>query len=360
VWSSLDRKKEEAMARFRMLSIDGGGIRGLIPAILLDKLEAATKKTIPELFDVVAGTSTGGILALALTMRDETQRERPKFRAADVVKLYKEQGSKIFAKPKFWATVDSMVGRVPGLRELGHALGMPRDEDLRDLLRPKYPEEGRREVLSAQFGGALLRDSLTRVFVTSYDTELRVPVFFVSRPEDEADGEYHEAIAGDVSIVDAALATSAAPTYFPPHPVTTPRRGYSLVDGGIFANNPTGLARAFMRDRGADSDLVVSLGTGSMQVKYPYEEIKNWGVIHWASPVLKMMFDGQTEAVALAVRRMVQEGGYFRIQGLLGDARVAEDMDDVTPDNIARMEQLALGLADTAEFHATCDALARF
>jgi predicted acylesterase/phospholipase RssA len=350
--------KEDAMGRFRMLSIDGGGIRGIVPAMLLDKLESVTGKTVPELFDVVAGTSTGGILALALTLRDERDPSRPKFRAADVVKLYEEHGGKIFAKPKFWAKLDSVVGRLPGLRDIGHALGIPRDEDLRDLFAPKYGEEGRRDVLQAQFGGALLKDAMTRLFITSYETELRIPVFFVSRPSDEADEEYFESISGEVSILDAALATSAAPTYFPPHQVPMPKRPYSLVDGGIFANNPTGLARSFLRDGAADSDLVVSLGTGSMQVAYPYDEIKNWGAIHWASPMLKMMFDGQTEAVALAVRRTVGDRGYFRMQGLLGKAQASDDMDDVTPENLERLKELARSLMDTPDFRKLCDAVA--
>jgi patatin-like phospholipase/acyl hydrolase len=345
------------MARFRMLSIDGGGIRGLIPAILLDKLESVTGKTVPELFDVVAGTSTGGILALALTMPDEQRPGRPKFRAADIVDLYKERGAKIFAKPKFWAKLDSVVGRLPGVRDLGHALGIPRDEDVHDLFAPKYGEEGRRDVLQAHFGGARLKNALTRVFVTSYETELRIPVFFVSRPSDEADEEYYEAICGDVSLVDAALATSAAPTYFPPHQVPMPRRPYSLVDGGIFANNPTGLARSFMKGADQDAELIASLGTGSLQVAYPYDEIKNWGAIHWATPALKMMFDGQTEAVALAVRRMVGPS-YFRVQALLGKAQVSDDMDDVTPENLVRMEELARSLVDSPDFRRLCDALA--
>jgi patatin-like phospholipase/acyl hydrolase len=344
------------MGRFRMLSIDGGGIRGLIPAMILDKLESATGKSIPELFDVVAGTSTGGILALALTIRDEQHPDRPKFRAADIVKLYKEQGSKIFAKPKFWATVDSVVGRLPGVRDIGHALGVPRDEDLHDLFSPKYGEEGRRDALRGHFGGTLLKDALSRVFITSYETEQRIPVFFVSRASDEADEEYYEALCGNVSMVDAALATSAAPTYFPPHQVPTPRRPYSLVDGGVFANNPTGLARAFMRDPSCDSDLVVSLGTGSMHVAYPFEEIKKWGAIHWASPVLKMTFDGQTESVALALRRTVRDG-YFRVQGLLGKGHVSDDLDDVTPENIERMEELARSLIDSPDFRNVVQAV---
>jgi len=345
------------MARFRMLSIDGGGIRGLIPAMLLEKLESVTGKTIPQLFDVVAGTSTGGILALALTLRDELAPDRPKFRAADMVKLYREHGSKIFAKPKFWAKLDSVVGRLPGVREIGRALGIPRDEDLHDLFAPKYGEEGRRDVLQAHFGGALLKNALTRVFVTSYETELRIPVFFVSRPTDEADEEYYEALCGDVPIVDAAMATSAAPTYFPPHQVPMPRRPYSLIDGGVFANNPAGLARSFMKDAGHESELVVSLGTGSMQVPYRYDDIKNWGAIYWASPALKMMFDGQTESVALALRRTVGQDAYFRVQGLLGKGHVSDDMDDVTPENIQRMQELARNLIDSADFRRLCEAV---
>src|SRR5262249_36924891 len=246
----------------------------------------------------------------------------------------------------------------PGVRDIGHALGIPRDEDLHDLFAPKYGEEGRRGVLEEYFGGALLKNALTRVFVTSYETELRIPVFFVSRESDAADEEYYEALCGHISLVAAALATSAAPTYFPPHQVATPRRPYSLVDGGVFANNPCGLGRAFLRNPSDDSDLVVSLGTGSMQVAYPYDQIKNWGAIHWASPALKMTFDGQTEANALAVRRMVAQGGYHRIQGLLGKGQVSDDMDDVTPENLARMETLAQSLTDSPEFQRLCDAVA--
>jgi len=340
-----------------MLSIDGGGIRGLIPAMILERLEAETGKTIPELFDVVAGTSTGGILALALSLRDEKQPDRPKFRAGDIVKLYKEEGSKIFAKSKFWATLDALVGGLPGVSEIGHRLGLPRDADVHDLFSPKYGEKGRRDVLRARFGDALLKDALTRVFITSYETEQRIPVFFVSRASDELDEEYGEAICGEVSMLDAALATSAAPTYFPPHQVAMPHRPYSLVDGGVFANNPTGLARTFMRGKSSDSDFIVSLGTGSMQVPYPFDEIKGWGAIRWASPILKMTFDGQTEAVALGLRHVVERNGYFRIQGLLGKGHVADDMDDATPENIQRMEELAGTLIDSTDFRAVCQLL---
>jgi predicted acylesterase/phospholipase RssA len=347
------------MARFRMLSIDGGGIRGLIPARILDAIEQKTKKRIHELFDVIAGTSTGGILALALTCPAPDDPKRARFRAADLVELYKTDGPTIFAKQGFWRTVDALVDRVPFAPDLGRFLGVPRDEDLHDLFYPKYREKGRAEVLQKYLGTAGLRDALTRVFITSYDTDQRIPVFFVSRDTDSADDEYHEAVVGQVSMVDAALATSAAPTYFPPHrlKIDAPKRDYSLVDGGVFANNPAGLARSFLRRPTDDGDLIVSLGTGSMVRRYPYDEIRDWGAIQWASPTLKIMFDGQTEAVALAVRQMVPAGSYFRLQALLSAAGVADDLDDASAENVAKMETLAAGIIDSPDFRSLCAAL---
>jgi hypothetical protein len=94
-----------------------------------------------------------------------------------------------------------------------------------------------------------------------------------------------------------------------------------------------------------------------MQARYPFDEIKKWGAVQWASPALKMMFDGQTESVALAVRRTVQKDGYFRIQGLLGKGHVSDDLDDVTPENIQKMEELARSLIDSPAFHRLCEAV---
>ena len=109
------------MATFRLLSIDGGGIRGLVPALILQHIEERTDCRICELFDVIAGTSTGGILALGLT------GEGPKS-ASEIVALYKNEGPRIFSKPPFWKTLDSVVDHVPGARALEHALGFPHEE----------------------------------------------------------------------------------------------------------------------------------------------------------------------------------------------------------------------------------------
>lgn len=328
------------MSRYRLLSIDGGGIRGLMPAIVLAEIEKRTGKPISSLFDVIAGTSTGGILALALTLRGG---EAPKFSAEKLIDLYGTDGKEIFSKPEPWRTLDAVVERLPLSKEVGHALGLPRHADLHDLLRPKYPPDGRKSVLKRYLEDARIQDAIVRVFVTSYDTEQRVPVFFDSAGQE--DEVFFDRIR-DVSAVDAALATSAAPTYFPPHPVKAHRK-LSLVDGGVFANNPVALAYAFTRPHGVDDQVIVSIGTGSMTESYPYEEIRNWGAVRWANPVLYTMMDGQSEAAALMMKRMVPADRFFRWQALLSDGGVPQDMDDASAPTIERIRVLAEKLVKT-------------
>jgi patatin-like phospholipase/acyl hydrolase len=329
------------MPRYRLLSIDGGGIRGLMPAIVLAEIERRTNKRIWELFDVVAGTSTGGILALALTLGG---KGGPKS-ARELIQLYEENGNEIFCKSEPWRTLDALVDKVPLSQQIGHALGLPRDSDVHDLVRPKYPADGRKRVLTRYFGDALVKDAAVRVFVTSYDTEQRVPVFFDSAADD--DEVFFDRIR-DVSCVDAALATSAAPTYFPPHPVKA-RRNLSLVDGGVFANNPVALAYAFTRPPIVDDQVIVSIGTGSMTDSYTFEEIRNWGALRWAGPVLYTMMDGQSEASALVMSRMLPASRFFRWQALLSETGVPQDMDDASPDTLKRITKLAKKLVDAKD-----------
>jgi patatin-like phospholipase/acyl hydrolase len=340
------------MARYRLLSIDGGGIRGLLPAVVLAEIEKRTRARISALFDVVAGTSTGGILALALTVGADG---RPRYSAEELVDLYKNNGREIFSKREPWRTIDALVDRVPLSKELGDALGIPRNADLHDLVRPKYPPDGRKAVLRRYFGDARVQDALIRVFVTSYDTDQRVPVFFDSAGDE--DELFFDRIR-DVSMVDAAMATSAAPTYFPPHPVKA-RRPLSLVDGGVFANNPVVLAYAFTRPRDAGDPVIVSVGTGSMTQSYAYEEIRNWGAVRWAGPALYTMMDGQSEAAALVMKNLLPAERFFRWQALLSDAGVPQDMDDASEETIGRICSLAERLVKTKsdEIDRVCNLL---
>jgi len=232
-----------------VLSLDGGGIRGIIPAMVLAEIENRTQKQISELFQLIGGTSTGGILALALTRPDANGKA--KFHAQDIVKLYENEGSQIFSR-SVWHRIRS-VG---------------------NLVEEKYPADGIENVLSKYFAESRLKDAITNVIVTSYEIERRIPWFFKSHKAKDIPGR-------DYLMTQVARATSAAPTYFEPAKITLPENGdyVALVDGGVFANNPAMCSYVEAKTLDKESDvLLVSLGTGELTRRLPYDDVKGWGL----------------------------------------------------------------------------------
>jgi len=209
------------MARlFKILAIDGGGIRGIIPATVLMEIEKQTGKRVAELFDLIAGTSTGGILAVGLARPGPDGRAR--YTAGDMRELYLRKGAAIFPQPGF-------------PKSLWNSAKRPFTE--------KYAAKGIESVLQKYFGDSRLKDSLSNLLVTSYEIHLRQPWFFRS-DRARQDPEY------DFPLWEVARATSAAPTYFPPAQI--PRSGanqpnWMLIDGGAYANNPALCAYAETR-----------------------------------------------------------------------------------------------------------------
>jgi len=169
---------------FRVLAIDGGGIRGVIPATVLVDLERRlVPRPLATVFDLIVGTSTGGIIALGLTVPDG---ERPRHSAERLLELYLNDGEAIF----------------PGGGRVAH----PRAGWLREGTR--YLASELEEVLARYFGGTPLTAALTAVVVTSYDLGRGEPVTLSSRAE--------LGDVSDVTMVVAARATSAAPMFFAP------------------------------------------------------------------------------------------------------------------------------------------------
>lgn len=334
----------------KVLSIDGGGIRGIIPAIILAELENRLGKPIAELFDLIAGTSTGGVLAVGLTKPDSSnpvgdslpEANRSQYEAKELVKMYREKGDRIFYEP---------------LHE--------RFTKTDDLLRPKYLSVGRDEILEEYLGNVKIEKALTSVLLTSYDIELRMPVFFVSDRSSESMGESFRKIGSGFTMKQAAM----APTFFEPYhlPTIQTQSGfYTLVDGGVVANNPTSLAimEAIISSKKAgekldiDEILVVSLGTGSLCRRYPYQEARNWGLISWAEPIVSILMDANSESVASQLEQLLPpiQGypkKYYRFQVPLTEAN--DDMDDASPENIKKLEKLAHQLV--AEKHYEIDSL---
>jgi predicted acylesterase/phospholipase RssA len=138
--------------------------------------------------------------------------------------------------------------------------------------------------------------------------------------------------AGEITMVDAAHASSAAPTYF--EPVRVGDR--TLVDGGVFAINPAMLAYA--EADGAGVDVLGSLGTGEHTRPLPYDQVKDWGKLEWAQPIIDVVFDGSADAVDEQLGRLAGER-YIRLQTRLDEA--SDALDDASPENLAALRREA-------------------
>jgi patatin-like phospholipase/acyl hydrolase len=298
----------------KVLSIDGGGIRGIIPAMVLAEIEERTGKQIAELFDLVAGTSTGGIMALGLTKPG--QDGGPEHSAEKLLELYETEGGKIFSIP-VWHRIHSAGG----------------------LAEEKYPATGIEEVAQKYFGDRRLAEALTEVLVTAYEVEGRATWFFKRRHARDENRE------GDNFLMrEIARATSAAPTYFEPFLVEGgPHDKCALIDGGVHSNNPAMCAYVEARKIHPEENdfLVVSLGTGELTRSLPYEEVKGWGLALWAQPILNVVFDGVADTVDYQLRELLstEEGEarrYYRFQTQLDIGK--DDMDDASRTNIAALK----------------------
>lgn len=301
----------------KVLSIDGGGIRGIIPAMVLAEIERRAGEPAARLFDLIAGTSTGGILACALARPDALP-------AAELVELYESEGPRIFHR--------SLLKRVVSVD--GWA-----DE--------RYDDDGLDAALRRYLGEVRLREVTTPIFVTAYDIQGRFAFFFRSGRA-TADPTY------DFSLFDVARATSAAPTYFEPHEVTdgAGARTYPLIDGGVYATNPA--MCAYVEHPGA-VELLASLGTGSQTRAYGYAQARGWGQLEWARPLIDMVFDGVADTIDFQLGRLLPDGRYVRLQTELKIARDA--MDDASPENLDKLKREAEALI--AERSADIDALCR-
>ncbi|CAH8345002.1 unnamed protein product [Eruca vesicaria subsp. sativa] len=269
-----------------ILSIDGGGVRGIIPGIILAYLESQLQELdgeearLVDYFDVISGTSTGGLIVAMLTAPEKDVKasrnpNRPLFAAKEIVPFYRKHCPKIFPQPRgafAWAQI--LVRLVRG---------------------PKYNGKYLRQVIEDFLGDTRLTQTLTNVVIPCFDIKNLQPVIFSS----------YQAVnrrVTDAKISDICLSTSAAPTYLPAHRFTNEdnegnKHEYNLIDGGIAANNPTLCAitevtKQIVKKNPAMGDMspldytrvvVVSLGTGSIRNEEKYDAImaSKWGLVSW-------------------------------------------------------------------------------
>jgi uncharacterized protein len=305
----------------KILAIDGGGIRGIIPAMLLAHIESITGRPIAGLFDLIAGTSTGGILALGLAIPKTVGA--PLHMAQHFVNMYEQEGPRIFSR-SFWHWIVACD----------------------NLTREKYSAAGIEAVLADYFDDSRLGDATTDVLVTSYEIQRSFPFFFKSSNA-RARPDY------DFPARLVARATSAAPTYFEPMKLPSGTNGdcYTLIDGGVFANNPAACALVEARTTHPEANdfLVVSLGTGALNRSLSYGEARTWGVARWAAPVLNIVFDGVSSTVDYQLRQLLPGGPgecqrYYRFQTTLDGHNHA--LDNTSPANITALKGLATDLIE--------------
>ena len=305
--------ENKAPERINVLSIDGGGIRGIIPATILTEIEARTGKPISQLFDIVAGTSTGGILALGFVTPKAPGSTEPAYTGTDMIEMYEKYGKLIFPKRLF--------------------------SNFMRIFRPEYPTSGLESMLEDYFGDTRLKDALSTVVLTSYDIENRMAFFFRSSnakiPRLQSSYDY--------PMKSAARATSAAPTYFRPAkvPKGVPAGEYwHLIDGGVFANNPAMCAYVEALGVNPDAEIcMVSLGTGTTAPINYANKADSWGLVGWARPVVTITMEAPGTTVDYQLNRLLSARNYFRIQ-----TRVDEEgaiLDNVEDANMEHLKELA-------------------
>ncbi|TJY57149.1 hypothetical protein E4T66_17205 [Sinimarinibacterium sp. CAU 1509] len=289
---------------FRILSMDGGGVRGAATAAFLAKLEADLGGSLTDHFDYFAGTSAGGLLALFLGGRGGTALA----------------ASSLFSPVAAARIMDkSVFDRVwPTALQFG----------------PKYDGRGKSEVLAEVFGTARVRDSVKPVLVTAYDPAAKQFVVFKSHG-----GQYS---ASNPLMAQVADATSAAPVYFPPATVEGDQ-DYYLIDGGVGANNPAmaAVAAAIRAGVRPQDIVVVAVGTGrAAPTPEATEDFRKhaagWGGVDWLRHgIVDHLIDASSSATDYWCSQMLGRR-YVRVQGLLADGASTE-MDDTSAANIAAL-----------------------
>ncbi|MHC0044212.1 patatin-like phospholipase family protein [Vibrio campbellii] len=292
-----------------ILSLDGGGIRGAATTQFLshidDKLRSEANLSIRDCVDFYAGTSTGSIIALALSTTNLSMR--------DINNLYSLQNAKkIFTENK-------------GIFEFD------------GLNSPKYEASGKSQVLKQNFGIAKISDvpKDKHILAVTYEVSTRKPVVIKSTSKEFLSLKSYE----------VADASSAAPTYFP----TKELKDLWLVDGGVTANNPTMCAIAEAKrvwTNTSISDLrVLSVGTGYRTRKINGRSSQKWGAIGWFSKgdILDALSD--EKVVAYQARTLLDEGKYIRVNADMrkqpGLSSPPDDaMDDISKGNITKLRKM--------------------
>jgi len=330
----------------KILSIDGGGIRGILPAAILAHLEKRLQiqkgddqLRIADCFDMLCGTSAGGILTCLYLVPqiDSEGISRPKYSATQIFDFYRELGPALFRRPLSYF-IRSGAG----------------------LLRSRYSEDALYEFAKKLVGETYISDVMKDCLITAYDLSSRKAVLF---------SRYATTKYGDMAnykLCDVVRATTAAPSYFIPAQIfAKDKTSRHLVDGGVYAGNPAmcSLVEAIKiwPEVPVNNLWMLSVGTGKVIRPYSFKHTKKFGYIHWLHPILDILMSSVSETVDYQMQQVFSisrvPGNYIRIEPpmLTADIRI----DNASLKNIHRLESAAQNFIDhnSPLFDSLCKSL---
>ena len=296
-----------------ILALDGGGVRGLIGIKVLEEVEKRTHMATCDLFKVIAGTSTGSISALALTIPREPGSTKPKFSASDISDLYMKRAQEIFPPIPWWKKPFASA---------------------EDLLAPPYGP-GLDKVLGEYCGDTPLRDALTEVMVPIFEITESKPWFFqrtISRIDP---------LLNPLTMKDLARAATAAPTYFNPHQLTFGNRTFAFIDGGMCDNTPSttayGIAKRLFQQPD-NKHVMLSLGTGICPTVVPDSDNGNFGELTWAPKIVNLLMQGGQQVAERQTELFFSSDRLLRLQPKIASGH--KNLNDASPGNLQFLSNL--------------------
>jgi uncharacterized protein len=318
----------------KILSVDAGGIRGLIPLYILREIEKRLgarriRKPFVRIFDLMAGTSTGGLIVLGIAAPRfqvdpfHKTADAPEFTVANMIDFYEKNGITIFPHRFF-----------EQLSQIAH------------VFHDKYSAQPLEELMAALFGKRKLSQALTNVLIPAFDIENQKPYIFRSRTR-----QNKKAADTDFYMKDVVRATTAAPTFFEPAVISSVppgKKDYCFIDGAVFAHNPA--LAAYVEARALFGKkrkiMILSLGTGAGFNSYNRKKIKHWGYLDWitpahGSPLPNIMIDGEGKSTDYYLSSL-EDVMYFKINDQVKEC--SESFDDATERNVDCIKAHAMEL----------------
>lgn len=266
--------------KFRVLSLDGGGLRGIFTCHVLDKLSYYLGEPLSSKFDLIIGTSTGSLIGGMISSNIPTSR---------ILTLYKSLAKEVFVEDP------NLINRC--LRHVG--------------LRPKFDIDKLESIILNKVGSHTLNELNSKYIAVAYDVKHDKPFFFKSWDKDME----------NIRLCDAMCMSSACPTLFPGREFMHKGIQHLMIDGGLGVCNPimVGVIQGLKQGYSLGDIQVVSIGTGEEPYKFTLKDITEWGILQWAPKMTNILFSANDEVQTAVAKEILEPDNVFRFQVNLKD-----------------------------------------